>query len=271
MCTSAKPLSSRSATTCVLPVRNTSSGILRLIANVLSVSVCLSRPRASLNSSASSAPTSMMNARSAPEISMAASSTRASTSWSTRPDPSARNPSSSAVICRRSSRAPVVDRLETLCSSPAAGRRGRRRRRGPAGSRSPDRSSHSVTGSPLTNVPYRDSRSRSRKLAVVGEDLGVLARHLAAAELEVVGLAPPDGERNAVERRRSRSPSTSRTSSRGSGMGVNGSVYMKAGSAPAADPPDDRRNRRQPPPPNRHTGSTRPRSSPAAAARGRAP
>ena len=43
---------------------------------------------------------------------MAASSTSASTSWRTRPDPSDRNPSTSAVIWRRSSRAAVVDQFE---------------------------------------------------------------------------------------------------------------------------------------------------------------
>ena len=86
---------------------------------MLSVNVCLSRPRPSLNSSTSSAVDSMMNARSAPEMSMAASSTRASTSCSTRPDPSARNPSSSAVIRRRSSRAAVVDRVDVFTAAAA--------------------------------------------------------------------------------------------------------------------------------------------------------
>ena len=96
-------------------------GIFRLVANVLSVSVCLVAAARELElerrhrSSAS-----MMNARSAPEISIAASSTSASTSCSTRPEPSARKPSSSAVIWRRSSRAPVVDRPVRLRSSSAA-------------------------------------------------------------------------------------------------------------------------------------------------------
>ena len=44
----------------------------------------------------------MMNPRSAPVTSIAESSTIASTSSSTRPEPSARSPSSSAAICRSS-------------------------------------------------------------------------------------------------------------------------------------------------------------------------
>ena len=43
-----------------------------------------------------------MKPRSAPVTSIAESSTSASTSSSTRPDPSARSPSSSAAICRSS-------------------------------------------------------------------------------------------------------------------------------------------------------------------------
>ena len=77
---------------------------------------------------------------------------------------------------------------------------GRRRRPGPSRIRSPDRSSHSVTGSPLTNVPYRDALSRSRYLPPSQRDFGVLARHLAAAEAQVVGLAAADGERHPIER-----------------------------------------------------------------------
>ena len=53
-------------------------------------------PRASLNSSSPSALASMMKPRSAPVTSIAESSTSASTSSSTRPEPSARSPSSSA-------------------------------------------------------------------------------------------------------------------------------------------------------------------------------
>ena len=68
-------------------------------------------PRAILNSSSPSAGASMMNPRSAPLTSIAESSTSDSTSSSTRPVPSARSPSSSAAIWRRSPIAVVVGGL----------------------------------------------------------------------------------------------------------------------------------------------------------------
>ena len=59
----------------------------------------------------------MMNPRSAPVTSMAESITIVSTSSRTRPDPSARRPSSSVAICRKS---PEVGTGRVLESKPAA-------------------------------------------------------------------------------------------------------------------------------------------------------
>ena len=144
------------------PVRNTSSGIFRLVSNVLPDRVIRPRPRASLNSSSSVGLASMMNPRSPPPTSSAESSTSASTSSSTRPDPSARRPSSSAATCRRSPIAVVVAR--SVCGGPSASRKTSsapplRPRR----IRSPWASGPSATVSPLTNVPYREFLSRMRK------------------------------------------------------------------------------------------------------------
>ncbi len=108
MCTLASSPSSRSATMRGSPVRNTSSGIFRLVAKLLPGRVVRPRPRAILNSSSPSTGASMMNPRSAPLTSIAESSTSDSTSSSTRPEPSARRPSSSVAICRRSPTAVVV-------------------------------------------------------------------------------------------------------------------------------------------------------------------
>ena len=73
---------------------------------------------------------------------------------STRPYPSALNPLSSMVIARRSTRTPLVNRSDAYRSSSADPERHiQRRRHAQSGRRHPDFSSHSVTGSPLTNVP----------------------------------------------------------------------------------------------------------------------
>ena len=112
MCTLARSPSSRSATMRGSPVRNTSSGILRLVAKLPPGSVLRPRARAILNSSSSVGAASMMKPRSAPLTSIAESSTSASTSSSTRPEPSARSPSSSAAIWRRSPIAVVVALLD---------------------------------------------------------------------------------------------------------------------------------------------------------------
>ena len=87
---------------------------MRLVAKLLPDSVVRPRPRAILNSSSPVAAASMMKPRSAPLTSIAESSTSDSTSSSTRPEPSARRPSSSAAICRRSPIAVVVGDLSDV-------------------------------------------------------------------------------------------------------------------------------------------------------------
>jgi len=101
----------------------------------------------------------MMKPRSAPVTSMAESSTIASTSSRTRPDPIALRPSSKADICRSSLAAETALRStdgassstkKTISVSPAC----------PSRIWSPCASTFSLCFSPLTNVPKRDCLSR---------------------------------------------------------------------------------------------------------------
>ena len=158
MCWSARSPSSRSASIRAFPVRNTSSGILRLVLKPVVGSVVRSRDRPSLNSSSVSSPASMMNPRSAPPTAMAESMTSASTSSSTLPELRARSPSSStatwcispiAVTLRVSSVAPS-DSRNTSSAPPLR----------PSFTWSPCRSRRVLTSSPLTNVPYLEPRLR---------------------------------------------------------------------------------------------------------------
>ena len=103
------------------------------------------------------------------------------------------------MICRRSSRAPVVDLLDTLRSSSAA----RKIEVGAAAPAEPDAIARAqlalgdrlavdegaVPGLAVANLV----------LARIGGDLGVLARDLAAAEPQVVGLSSPDGKRDVID------------------------------------------------------------------------
>ena len=92
----------------------------------------------------------MMNPRSAPLTSMAESSTSDSTSSSTRPEPSARRPSSSAVIWRRSPMAVVADFSADDTSAPSTVNTISAPPLRPSRIRSPGTSTRSVTCSPLT-------------------------------------------------------------------------------------------------------------------------
>ena len=129
--------------------------------------------------------------------------TSASTSSSTRPDPSARRPSSSAATWRRSPTADVVCRsLEAPLAICVVS------------------SSRNTISAP----PLRPSRTRSRVLqrvlgdafavdvravaaaaiaehegAVFGGDFGVVARHIAAHQLQVVAAAAADREHRLVD------------------------------------------------------------------------
>ena len=103
------------------------------------------------------------------------------------------------MICRRSSRAPVVDRLERLRSS-----LGRQKDEiGAAAAAEPDAVARAQLA--LGDRLAVDERAVARLAvaqevaAVVGHDLGVLARDLAAAEPQVVRLAPADRERQPVD------------------------------------------------------------------------
>jgi hypothetical protein len=159
----------------------------------------LPRPRASLNSSSCSAPASMMKPRSAPVTSIAESSTSASTSSSTRPLPSARRPSSSAAICRRSPMAVVV-----ALSWAGAGVGEQEDQLGAARPSEPD--AVAVDQRALGDWLVVDVGAVARLLvandeaAVVGHDLGVVARDLAAGQAQIVGLAPADAERVLADR-----------------------------------------------------------------------
>ncbi len=175
-------------------------GILRLVSKLLPGRVTRPRPRASLNSSSFSAFASMMKPRSAPVTSMAESITSASTSSSTRPDPRARRPSSSAAICRRSPTAEVVcwstepetaasSRRKTISAPPLR----------PSRIRSPCASVFSVTCSLLTKVPYREPRSRSVYVVALERDLRVVAGDIAADQLQVVAAATTDGKHRLLE------------------------------------------------------------------------
>ena len=172
-------------------VRKTSSGILRLVAKLPPGSVWWPRPRAILNSSSPVALASMMKPRSAPLTSIAESSTSDSTSSSTRPDPSARSPSSSAVTWRRSPIAVVADRSATVL-----GPLDHEDHLGAAGATEPD--PVAVRQRLLGDLLAVDVGAVARilvadeELVVFGDDVGVVARHLAAGQPQIVGLAAAD-------------------------------------------------------------------------------
>ena len=174
-------------------MRKTSSGTLRLVAKLVPDSVCWRRPRASLNSSTSSALASMMKPRSAPVTSIAESSTSASTSSSTRPLPSARRPSSSAAICRRS---PIAVVVALSC----AGAVSASRKTSSAPPVRPSRMRSPCDERPLGDRLVVDVRAVARLLvadqeyAVGREDLGVIARDFAAGQPQIVGLPAADAE-----------------------------------------------------------------------------
>ena len=192
------PSWNKSLTTRVWPVRNTSSGILRLVSNVTSLSVCPARARARRKSSLPLASASMMNPRWAREMSSAESSTRVRTSWSTRPDPSPRSRSSRSVICRKPSRAPGVDSPLSVPSSPS-----------PRNSRSapPLRPSRILIARPqlafgdrfptderpITGLPIAQEVS-----TLFLDDFGVFARDLRPGQLQAVRFPPPDGEGSSI-------------------------------------------------------------------------
>jgi hypothetical protein len=103
----------------------------------------------------------MMKPRSAPVTSIAESSTSASTSSSTRPDPSARNPSSRLAMWRSSvateialrSCVPSSSRDRKTISTPSES---------PRRIRSPWERTWLVALVPFTNVPNFESQSRTR-------------------------------------------------------------------------------------------------------------
>ena len=175
------------------PVRKTSSGILRLVAKLLPGSVVRPLPRAILNSSSPVGAASMMKPRSAPLTSIAESSTSDSTSSSTRPEPSARSPSSSAAICRRSPIAVVVARS-------TGGGESARRKTISAPPRAAETDAIAVREGPLGDLLAVDVGAVARvavaehEMVVLERDLGVVARHLAAGQPQIVGLAAADLE-----------------------------------------------------------------------------
>ena len=135
----------------------------------------------------------MMNPRSAPLTSIAESSTSDSTSSSTRPEPSARRPSRSAAIWRRSPIAVVV------AFSIGRGTVGEEEHHlGAAAAAEAD--AIAVHQRPLGDLLAVDVGAVARalvadeELVVLGDDLGVVARDLAAGQPEIVGLAAADLE-----------------------------------------------------------------------------
>ena len=194
MCTLARSPSSRSATMRGSPVRKTSSGILRLVAKLPPGIELRPRDRAILNSSSFvGVAASMMNPRSAPLTSIAESSTSASTSSRTRPEPSARRPSRSAAIWRRSPIAVVV------ALSMAGSTVGEEEHHlGAAAAAEPDavavheRALGYLLAVDVGAVPR--ALVADQELVVLGVDLGVVARDFAAGQAEIVGFAPPDLE-----------------------------------------------------------------------------
>ena len=103
------------------------------------------------------------------------------------------------MIWRRSSRAPVDDR--PVIDAIVVGRE--KQQVGAAAAAEPD----AVAGPQLAlgDGLAVDERAVARlavaqdEPAVLRDDLGVLARHLAAAEPQVVGLAPADRERHPID------------------------------------------------------------------------
>ena len=160
-CWAARSPSSRSASMRACPVRNTSSGILRLVLKLVPGKVARSRERPSLNSSSASSPTNMMNPRSAPPTEIAESMTSARTSSSTVPELSARRPSSSTATWCIS---PTADTLRTSSGGASETRNTNSAPPlRPSFTRSPCLRPYALISSPLTNVPYRESRSRISK------------------------------------------------------------------------------------------------------------
>ena len=140
----------------------------------------------------------MMKPRSAPVTSIAESSTIASTSSSTRPEPSARSPSSSAAICRSSLAADTAlvstdgassSTKNTISVSPAW----------PSRIWSPCASTFSLCFSPLTKVPNRDCLSRMMQAPFSSADLGVDARDVGARQPQVGFAAASDREQRLVD------------------------------------------------------------------------
>ncbi len=132
----------------LFPVANTSRGIFSLVANEVPDSVILPRARAVLNSSVPCWSASITNPRSARVASIAESSTSVSTSSSTRPEPSARSPSSTAAICAKSLSSD--DERTSPDSSPSARNTISMPSRWPRRMASPCISRRSDTGSPFT-------------------------------------------------------------------------------------------------------------------------
>ena len=141
----------------------------------------------------------MMKPRSAPVTSIAASSTSASTSSSTRPEPSARRPSSSAASWRRSLTALACDR--SVCAGRVAGQE---HDVGAAGAAELD--AIAVRQLVLGDRLAVDEGAVARALvaqdpvAVLLDDLGVLARHVAADQAEVALGAAADAQQRLVDR-----------------------------------------------------------------------
>ena len=136
---------------------------------------------------------SMMKPRSAPATSIAASSTSASTSSSTRPEPSARRPSSSAASWRRSLTALACDR--SVCGGAVAGQE---HHVGAAGAAElhPIAVRQLVLGDRLAVDVGAVARALVAQdpVAVLLDDLGVLARHVAADQPQIALGAAADAE-----------------------------------------------------------------------------
>ena len=161
----------------------------------------------------------MMKPRSAPVTSMAESSTSASTSSSTRPDPSARSPSSSAAICRSSLAAATALRStdgassstkKTIAVSPAC----------PSRMSSPCASTRSVDALAVHERAEARLAVVERADAVLDDDLGVerarRRRRSGAGRYRSGGRSENSGLSIGTMRR----PSVSVTTSRGAGVGM---------------------------------------------------
>jgi len=139
-----------------------------------------------------------MKPRSAPPTSIAESITSASTSSSTRPDPSARS-------LRAGLRSDADRRSPWSWTDPAVRHLSNQKHDlGPTGAAKPD---PVAVRQPLADhLRLIDERAVARatvlddEAASLDDDLGVVARHFAARQTQVVRLAAPDGERLLVHR-----------------------------------------------------------------------